>query len=77
MSQSLARSSQSLARWRSLRFFELDGLAALALKIFPAADGSFLAATPLRAGETPAPPAAAPGRTIMTGIVLVAEGARC
>jgi hypothetical protein len=36
-------------------------LAALALKTFPAAEGSSLAHTPLRPEETPGPPAAAPG----------------
>jgi hypothetical protein len=60
-----ALSSETLA---SLGLFlELIVLAALALKVFPEADGSFLAATPLRLGVPPRPPAAAPGRLLVAG----------
>ena len=45
-------------------------LASLALKIFPAAEGSFLAHTPLRLGETPRPPAAGPCRTMSSDLRL-------
>jgi hypothetical protein len=68
--------SQSLARWRSLRSFELDGLAALAPNTFPPADGSSLAATPLPLGGTPRPPAAAPGWTALRDIDLLAPESR-
>ena len=52
--------SQSLARWRSLRSFELKDLAPR-LGPFAPASASFLASGRPSLGETPRPPAAAPG----------------
>jgi hypothetical protein len=53
-------------------FLELIVLAPLAPKTFPDPDGSFLAATALRLGGTPRPPAAAPGRERVASARLVA-----